>query len=109
MITRSWFTPIKVAVSGSWATDRMPRPKRVRLTNWSSNVINTIAEAKMTSCWSVIFTPKIENTGLGTNIITAGSALGPRQMKNRYWMVNETPIAVIRKASGGAPFRRSGR
>ena len=30
-MTRSRLTPISAAVSGSWATARMPRPSRVRL------------------------------------------------------------------------------
>ena len=38
-MTRSMLTPISAAVSGSWATARMPRPSRDRRTNWSSATI----------------------------------------------------------------------
>ena len=42
-MTRCELTPISAADSGSWATARMPRPSRVRLTNWSRATIMTIA------------------------------------------------------------------
>ena len=48
MMTRSMLTPISVAVSVSWATARMPRPSRVRFTNWSRTTIITMAEAPIT-------------------------------------------------------------
>ena len=50
--TRSMFTPMSWAVSGSCAVARMPRPSRLRLTNWSSPIISATAATK-TSTLSV--------------------------------------------------------
>src|SRR6478752_2652785 len=43
-MTRSRLTPMSAAASGSWATARMPRPRRDRCTNWSRTTIMTMAE-----------------------------------------------------------------
>ena len=77
MMTRSLLTPISVAVSGSWATARMPRPNLVRLMNWSVTTISTIAATKIVICWLSMIVPKTSNTGSGTNMVTAGSAFEP--------------------------------
>ena len=61
MITRSRDTPISVAVVGSWATARMPRPNFVRLTNTSVATASTIAETMMIKVMLVTIAPKIVN------------------------------------------------
>ncbi len=52
MTTRSMFTPMSAAVSGSWAVARMPRPKRDVATKRSRATIRTMA-ATMTRTLSV--------------------------------------------------------
>ena len=49
MITRSWLTPIREAVSGSCATARTPRPRRLLFTNVSSATIITMAPMMISS------------------------------------------------------------
>ena len=61
MMTRSRETPIRVAVVGSWATARMPRPNFVRLTNMSVPSDSTNAEIRMIRVMLVTEAPKIVN------------------------------------------------
>ena len=49
---------------------------------------------------------KMSKTGTVGIRMTLGSGCAPRQRKMRYWIVNETPIAVIRYTSRGGLRRR---
>ena len=109
MMTRSRLTPISVAVAGSCATARMPRPSRLRFTNWSAMTNIAIDARMMMSCRFVTGAPKIVNTGAGGSSRIVPSGFEPRQMRMTCWMANDAPIAVMRNARRGALRRRSGR
>ena len=106
---RSLFTPMSVAVSGSCATARMPRPVRVRRMNQSVATIRSTDAITMISCWLFTIVPKTSKIGCATNMVTAGSAFAPRIRKIPYWMANEAPMAVMRNTRRGALRLRSGR
>ncbi len=123
-MVRSFETPIRVAVSGSCATARMPRPVRLRRMNRSVPTMSSTAATTMMICWLVMIVPNTSKIGVGMNIVTAGCALPPPmelrkprpgilpilgRMKMMYWIAKETPIAVIRNARRGALRLRSGR
>ncbi len=61
MMMRSRDTPISVAVFGSWATARMPRPNFVRLIARSVSTARTNAAAMMTRVTLETVAPKIVN------------------------------------------------
>src|SRR6478735_5123997 len=119
MMTRSWLTPIRDAVSGSCATARTPRPRRLLFTKVSSATIITIAPMMMSS--RVLVTgrsrPGMVKTTLvsstdGTLTVTRPKG-GPKKADSTWPKVStstiEQPMPVMRKMRGGAPFLRSGR
>ena len=61
MMTRSRETPIRVAVFGSWATARTPRPSLVRLSAMSVSNASTSAAPMMTIVVLEIATPNSSN------------------------------------------------
>ena len=61
MMIRSRETPISVAVVGSWATARMPRPNLVRLMTMSVSRAKMSADAMITSVTLVTLAPKTVN------------------------------------------------
>ena len=62
--TRSMLTPMSCAVSGSWAVARMPRPSRLRRTNWSRATIRTMAATKTSTLSVRTWASPIVNTVL---------------------------------------------
>ncbi|OLT53243.1 hypothetical protein BJF88_12305 [Cellulosimicrobium sp. CUA-896] len=118
MMTRSRETPMSVAVTGSCATARMPRPNLVRLMNRSVARARTSADRMMTSVTFVTGAPPIVNCTSGCTSRIGCSALTPPSSPpvsrgstkcTNSWSTNDMPIAVMRKTSAGAPRRRSGR
>ncbi len=77
--------------------------------NRSMTIIMISAAMMMTICCESTMVPKTSKIGVGRNIVSACSGLGPRQRYSRYWMEKETPMAVIRKTSRGALRLRKGR
>ncbi|MNW54477.1 hypothetical protein D3C74_320790 [compost metagenome] len=114
MMMRSRETPMSVAVTGSCATARMPRPNLVRLMNMSVARARIRAEKMMMSVTLVTLAPKIWNwtsSRMGCSAFTPPSSPPVRAGSTKCtnsWMTNEAPIAVMRKTSDGAPRLRSG-
>ena len=78
MMTRSRETPINVAVLGSWATARIPRPNLVRLITTSVSTASTRAAATITSVMLVTDAPNTSNWVLGcTRMIGCWALLPP--------------------------------
>ena len=117
MMTRSRLTPISVAVVGSWATARMPRPNLVRLTNWSATTIMTSGrdDDELSTLRDLRAAEREHRLGLrpagsAPALASRGCRRHPRQHEDRSsWMTNEAPMAVMRKTSRGALRLRSGR
>ena len=61
MMMRSRDTPIRVAVFGSWATARIPRPNLVRLIAMSVSSASTVAATTMTMVMLVTEAPNTWN------------------------------------------------
>ena len=108
-MTRSRLTPISVAVAGSWATARTPRPSRVRFTKVSAAKNIAIEATMMMICRFVTGAPKIRNTGSGCSSRMVPSGLDPRKIRKSCWTTKDAPIAVMRNARRGALRRRNGR
>jgi hypothetical protein len=108
-IIRPLLTPIRAAASLFCATARMPRPSLLRLMNWSSTTIITSAVSTMPICRLVMLVLPNEISAFWR--ISGGGLYGLRWVStpNSSEITSEVPMAVIRKASGGALRRRSGR
>ena len=125
---RSRDTPIRVAVVGSCATARIPRPNFVRLTNVSVAKARTSADPTMTSVMLVTVAPKMlkalaglhqddrllrvgppSETGWPVSVVAIPWVSCGRMKCTNSWSTNDAPIAVIRKTSDGALRFRSGR
>jgi hypothetical protein len=101
--------PISAAVSASCATARMPFPTRLRFTKTSSEASMSRAIASTSRAVLVNRNGPIENTTLLST--TVGMPNGARLVKMpiNSAISSEAPIAVMRKANGGALRLRSGR
>jgi hypothetical protein len=99
MITLSTLTPMRRAVSWSWATERMPRPRRVRFTNRSSATIMSKAPM-ITMIWSTrTSASKKLNTRRRSSMRGYCSKLRPRHQAKPSAMASDAPIAEIKNAS----------
>jgi len=115
---RSRETPMSVAVTGSWATARIPRPNFVRLMNMSVASARTSAETMMMIVTLVTFAVKSVNWVSGTTSRMGCWALTPPRVSpvrrgstkcTNSCRTNDAPIAVMRNTRGCAPRLRSGR
>ena len=77
MMMRSRDTPISVAVVGSWATARMPRPNFVRLIARSVSTAKISAAAMITRVTLETVAPKMVNCVLGCTRMIGCCALLP--------------------------------
>ena len=77
MMMRSRETPISVAVVGSCATARMPRPNFVRLIAMSVSRAKTNADTMITSVTLVTMAPKMVNCVFGCTRMIGCCALLP--------------------------------
>ncbi len=99
--------PIRAAVGASSATARIPRPSFVLLTVRSRNTIITTAVATIDQMISgTCALPMLNTLWSGLKNGREGVALQPvEQLPGELERNSEAPIALIRKASFGAPLR----
>ena len=95
-------TPISWAACGSWAVERIARPRRVRLTKVWSEIMSTTAIEKMNTFRYGMNAPPTSKPASTGMICGEPRSPAPAMTRATFWRPKETPIAVMSGATRGA-------